>query len=243
MTTLIDAVGQASNALRAGDRRLLVIWQNPATKTFTRVGRLTERGDGSFEFSYVEGVDKLDGFRPISGFPRFGEVYASPTLSAFFANRVMSADRENFHQYLQWIGLNQVEPGRLPVELLVRTGGGRATDLFHIVEEPDFARSSFVSRFFVSGLWHADRTFERVAQLSPGDLLLLRPDVANPVNPFAIYLEIAEGEPIGWVPDWLCGELSFAEAGGYKLAAEVERVSVDAPNHLRVLCRVTAERA
>lgn len=238
--TILHNQSAAPGADSEVSRRLLLIWQDPQTHLFRRVGRLAEKRSGGYVFTYEPNIADEHGFSPIGAFPNFDDVYESPTLSAFFSNRVMSHGRANFDKYLEWVGLESTEPSQLPVELLIRTGGGRATDKFHVVEEPDWGAERFVSRFFVSGLVHVEGSDERVRRLSPGDPLYLRADDGNPVNPLALHLDTPSHEPLGWVPDWLCGELSSASSFGYQLSAEVERVNPDAPAHVRVLCRVTA---
>lgn len=221
-------------------RRLFLIWQNPDTRQFIRVGILTELVDGRYAFEYTDGANGND-FHPLVQFPDLNRTYVSDALPAFFVNRLMSKKRASYPAYLDAIGLDAAELAT-PMELLARTGGARATDTFHLVA--DFTADEngcIVGRFLASGVRHLDGAADALTHVRPGDLLKLRPDTANPVNKHAQLVCASTGDALGYVPDWLLGDLEelLQRACSYRVIAE--RVTPDADPHLRLLCRIEAQ--
>lgn len=235
MTLLID---RPAVFHEGGTRELLLIWQNRRTSRFSKVGILSV-SDAGFVFRYAEDARADPDFFPLDEFPRLDGEYASSSIPPFFANRIMSSARDSYDAYLGWLGLAQGSP-ELPLEILVRTGAGRATDTFHVVEMPSRGARIFISRFFVSGVRHQPRTPELLAVMSDGDPLILEPEPDNTKNPDAYRVLRRRGEPIGRIPDWLCGEIAELAGSGWRLDAVAEKVSPDAPPHIQVLCRITA---
>ena len=220
-------------------RRLFLIWQNPDTRQFIRVGVLSELVDGRYVFGYTAGA-QADGFHPLAQFPDLSKTYVSDALPAFFVNRLMSKKRQSYPDYLNAIGIES--PGLdTPMELLARTGGPRASDTFHLVD--DLAADEggrVVSRFLASGVRHVEGATDALSRVCSGDELELRPEAANPVNRRAQLVCAVSGEALGYVPDWLLGDLEnlLDRAKSYQVIAE--RVSPDEQPHLRLLCRVEA---
>lgn len=222
-------------------RQLMLVWQNPRTRTFSTVGRLEAFADGSFEFAYEPAAQEDPEFFPLDEFPDLSRRYGRRELPAFFSNRVMASDRPSFPDYLAFLNLdpNNVD---VPVEVLVRTGAPRATDTFHIVERPTSDARQFTSRFFVSGIRHTPGAASAIEELAAGDRLAFMHDHDNEHNPDAHVVVESEGRRIGWVPDWLCSDIARLRSDGWSLTASVERVNPQAPPHVRVLCRVDLTR-
>ena len=224
-------------------RRLLLVWQNPVTRKFATVAHLNQLDDGRFAFSYLEGVQSEEGFFPLDEYPDLDVTYLSDSLPVFFANRVMSSGRGSYAEYLDRLGLTSVASAEVPMEVLVRTGAGRATDTFHIVEAPSSRADRFESRFFVSGIGYIEGAVELVRSLQSGANLTLRPEPGNQANPRAVLLDAHDERPIGWVPDWLCDQVRTLMEDGFELRASVERINEAAPLRLQVLCRIDATKA
>ncbi|NQX17317.1 hypothetical protein [Rathayibacter sp. VKM Ac-2857] len=235
MTLLTEHRGVAVE--RAG-RELLLIWRNPSTRRFSKVGVLSVSTDG-FRFRYADQARSDPDFFPLDEFPRLEDDYSSSSMPPFFANRIMSPARTSYDDYLGWLAL-ELESPDLPVEILVRTGASRVTDTFHIVEKPSRGARTFVSRFFVSGVRHQPEHPVSVDALTTGERLMLDPDGGNAVNPEAYRVVSRRGVPIGWVPDWLCGEIDELASSGWRFDAIAEKVSPGAPAHVQVLCHVIA---
>jgi hypothetical protein len=223
-------------------RRLLLIWQNPKSQRFVRVGELDELADGRMAFSYLPGATADPDFFPLDEFPDRSRSYVSDGFPAFFANRVMSTRRVSYGAYRGWLGLDAAGAD-VPVEVLARTGGPRATDTFHVVDLPGVTEGRFESRFFVSGIRHVPGAAERLRTLQVGSELGLRDEPENPVNPEAVLVDAHQGLPVGWVPDWLVGELHILRDQGHRLRCSVERINVDAPPHLQLLVKITSDQS
>lgn len=246
MTVTIEDRTRGGSELARNERTLLLIWQD-SSRTFVRVGRLVARPDQSpaYTFSYEPGVAQLEGFQPITEFPDFAATYECESLPAFFQNRVMSSGRESYVEYLNLLGLQEDSP-ELPIEILVRTGGSRATDTYHVVECPPES-SEVLSRFFVSGLRHVEGVDALLSELKEGDRLGLERDLENETNPRAVLIVVRENRRIGFVPDWLLGDLypwlDGDVTGGEAVVERLNRGD-DVPWHLRLLCRIEkADRA
>ncbi|UTX53373.1 hypothetical protein [Leucobacter aridicollis] len=224
-------------------RELLLIWRNPETRKYSRVARLDLDPSEGFLFRYLEEAHSLEGFYPLDEYPELDTVYSSDSLPVFFTNRIMSPSRPGYDDYLKWLGLEDLSSNDIPLEVLARTGGGRATDTFHVVEAPSLLGGAFESRFFVSGLRHADVDLSIIKSVQAGDTLMLRPDPENPVNQLAMIIDTVTGQQLGWLPDWLCNEVAMLEANEWTLSLEVERVNPEAPPRSMVLCKLTAVSA
>ncbi len=228
--------------LSTSQRSLLLVWQNPASRRFIEVGRLDLLAEGKFAFHYVPS-DDAESF-VVDDYPDRDHVYVSDELPAFFSNRVMSSARSSYAQYLEWLGIEKnLEAMSLPIEVLARTGGSRVTDTFHVLDRPVKLPNSFSSRFFVSGISHTTEAEHVLAAITTGsELALLRED-DNPGNPRAVLINTSDDRKIGYVPDWLCGDIHGLLEDRWELSTVAERVNPDAPDHIKVLCRVDAVRA
>jgi len=228
--------------LSSSRRSLLLVWQNPSTRRFVKIGLFDALTDGRFAFRYLDDAWSDPAFQALVEFPESTGVYVSDELPAFLANRVLSADRSNFDDFLGWLGLDSVNPAEVPLEVLVRTGGGRATDTFHILEAPSVDDDVVTSRFFVSGIRYFEGADEAFRSVSAGDALQLELEESNALNPKAVLIDLADGRRVGYVPDWLCGEVHDRIKEGWDVTVIAERVNTDAPVHVRALCRIEARR-
>ena len=236
MATVL-AEARSSHA-SAGERRLLLIWQDPASRRLIKVARLSQIGDG-YKFEYLPGADE-PAFEPLQSFPDRNRVYWTANLPAFFKNRVMSRQRASFPHYAAWLGLDAGDD--VPFEVLARTGGERATDTFHVAEEPSVGADGLATiRFFASGLRHIEGAESHLLRLHAGDSLLVRPEPGNPVNHRALLIDVAANEPVGWVPDWLLDDVHRLRTVARSTQLVAERINLAAPPHLKLLCRLTAD--
>ncbi|CAO1648952.1 HIRAN domain-containing protein [Salinibacterium sp. NYA9b] len=227
----------------ASERSLLLIWQNPTSRLLTKVGQLDALAQGRFTFHYFKDAWADPQFQPLVEFPDKDRVYSSQELPAFFSNRIRSPERSGYGTYLRWLGIEGLQKQDVPLEVLARTGGGRATDTFHIVETPLRDSGRFTSRFFVSGVRYTADADCVLAGISSGDRLKLHLEGDNPVNIKAVIVDHTDGRKVGYVPNWLCDEVHDLVGAGWTVTAVAERVNRDAPAHARLLCKIEAIRA
>lgn len=217
-------------------RKLRLIWKDPVSSRYFQVGSFESLSDETYSFSYIPEAEDVDGFHSLVQFPDLRKTYISEVLPAFFANRVMSPKRPSYEQYLGWLGLGDDAP---PIEILARTGGGRVTDTFHLVDSFDLSDGVCEGRFFVSGIRHQDQEIS-LDSLHIGQELSLQPDPDNFINPLAILLT-ARGEQVGWVPDWLVDDVHYLREK-MAVTVHIEQINKDAPSRLAVLCRLSASK-
>ncbi len=237
-----ELLGSDQIDLTASRRALILVWQNPETRRFSKVGQIDALPHARIAFHYLPGAANVDGFVHLDEFPSFDGVYVSDEIPAFFANRILSADRRGYDKYLGWLGLSEYSANDIPFEVLARTGAGRATDTFHVVDMPVDDDDRFSSRFFISGIRYSPDADAAISTIRDGADLVLELDESNEANPKAVLIDTVEGTKLGYVPDWLCGDVHALVKSGWTLRAVAERVNADAPAHVRVLCRVEANR-
>lgn len=237
-----DAPSRAASMTAAPvARRLYLIWQNPQTRQFVRVGELSELTDGRYAFAYTRDAHHTKDFYPLTQFPDMSRIYMSASLPAFFVNRLMSRKRDSFPAYLHFLGIDSPDLDT-PMELLARTGGPRATDTFHLVDDMMHHTDGRVtSRFLASGVRYLDADGTRLTRVTVGQRLRLRADPTNPVNGRAQLICADSDEPVGYVPDWLLTDLEELQKRAQNLEVIAERVSPQAQPHLRLLCRIEAQ--
>lgn len=223
-------------------RRLTVLRQDRDTRRFVVLGTLVAETDGTYTFSYQSDVALDPDFRPIPGLPDPSRTYRSSELFAFFTNRVMSARRPDYPAFLQSVGLAEDEA--TPAEMLVRTAGCRATDTYQVVPEPTVEPDGSESRLFlVAGDRHVPGAIERVGTLVQGQALALRPDPTNAFDPDALLLDVASGQPVGYVPGYLCKYVhTHRDAGADVRVTVVKANGPDVPRHPQLLCRLRVHR-
>lgn len=238
----IEMLDLTTADLASSRRTLLLVWQDPSSGRFVKVGQIDALPGPRLAFHYLESAWEAPNFVPLVEYPERNVVYISNEIPAFFANRILSADRPGYGHYLEWLGIAGLDEDDIPFEVLARTGGSRATDTFHVVDAPTHDESRLTSRFFVSGIRHTDDVDAVLAALGSGDQLSLVLESENPKNPKAVLIDTINGRKIGYVPDWLCGDVHDRIRDGWQVTAVAERVNPDAPAHVRVLCRVDARR-
>jgi HIRAN domain-containing protein len=204
------------------------------------VGRLSREGS-EYVFTYTQGARSAEaaGFRPLSSFPDFDQVYVSAQLFPMFQNRLPPRSRPDYRDFIEWLDLEGGEAD--PLVMLARSGGQRETDMFEVFPIPEEnAEGRYRSTFFVHGLRHQGPSAEEeVRRLRPGDALAFEAERANPHDPreFRIHTGV-RGVEMGLVPRYLCQDLhALLSAAGEQAQARVQCVNLPpAPAQFRVLC-------
>lgn len=223
------------------DKTLYLAWQDKRmTRGWYPVGRLDVRADDhSYRFRYTQGAKRAcanAGFETLPDFPRWDQDYRSPELFPLFKNRVISAKRRDFEDYLRMLDLTATAE---PEEILEVAGGYRATDSFEvfprILRRPD---GFFSCRFFLHGWRHVNGpALDRIATLEAGEPLYVTLELTNPVSRLAVQIQTRDYYLIGWAPRYLVNDLVHAITGSPgDYSARVVRVNpVPAPSKQRLL--------
>lgn len=228
-------------------RTLFLAWQDPHGQRWYPIGRLRSNGR-RFVFVYTQGAleaQQADQFPPLAAFPDLRGVYQSDSLFPLFTNRLMRASRADYPLFLQWLGVPQANA--MPLVVLARGGGRRATDTLEVFSCPEeLADGSYETWFFPQGFIHVPKELpERAERLVPGERLLVTGDCPNVFDSNALALRTSETSPggvhvVGYCPRFLRGEiLRQMTSGDDAWSVTVERVNLPpAPMQFRVLCRL-----
>ena len=200
-------------------------------------------GGGSYyRFAYIAGAERAAreaGFAPLPGFPEFGQIYESGQLFAVFRNRVMSAHRASFGDYLESLALPAEY--REPIHIMAVTGGRRRTDSYEVFPKIEPASEGhFELSFFLHGIQYHDGAAERVASLEPGERLSLVREQKNAGTGLpALRVETLQGQPIGYTPNYMVSDFQYIRENClYPEDLNVVRVNANNPLDSRVLVHV-----
>lgn len=230
-------------------RTLFLAWQDSVSRAWYPVGRLTVDA-GVYQFVYTRGArlaQEERSFQPFEPFMRLDTVYESNELFPLFANRIPAPSRPDYGSFVEYLSFSK-DPDD-PVALLARSGGRRATDSFEVFPCPELDdNGEYHIHFFAHGLRHfPDSSMERIAQLKPGEPLLLAHDFQNTHDPNALLLrtnDAFEGDRhlVGFCPRYLLPDVSqVVECCLDPLMVTVQRVNLPpAPLQLRLLCNLTS---
>lgn len=213
---------------------LIVAWQHPTSRLIEPVGLLEHGLAVGYRFRYLRRASEVPSFQPFLGFPNLAETYTSARLFPLFAQRIMSPRRPDYGSFLHQLHL---DANASPWEQLARSEGRRTGDTVQVFPIPlVMADGSTVCQFLVHGIRHV--TGGVLPPLRPAEVLTLRADPSNRVNPNAVLVCTAEGTPLGYVPGLLLEHLRAVQSAG-PLRLSVEHTNgVEAPVHLRLLARM-----
>lgn len=220
-------------------KALYVTWQDPDTRQWYPVGRLTHK-NGTYEFAYTRGAKASKKFVPFGRMLDLGTVYLSNELFPLFANRMLPKSRPEYRDYLSWLGLEEGSADE--IEVLARSGGQRATDSLEIVPCPEpTSDNNYVAYFFAHGLRHmSEKDQQRVTTLNVSERVFLMRDVQNKADPMALLLRTDDPmSMVGYVPRYYSAEFSTVmdRVGQEPVRVSVERVNPSAPSNFRLLCK------
>ncbi len=224
---------------------LIVTWRRPSDRAYLPLGRLIS-GLGpdqpEYEFVFLSGVkDALaEGLGPLLAFPDINRVYRSDELFPFFQNRVMQPSRPDYSRFIQSLAL---EPDHAtPMDILIRTGGGRVTDPFEIFECPVRRENlqPYSTHFLAHGLSHlANSSLDRITTLQPNERLYVMHDCQNEYDGRALALRSDDRVIVGYLPGFLLGEaLQLWNQCQYISCHVVKANPRTIPLQQRLLCRL-----
>lgn len=213
-------------------------WQDPVSRLWFVVGRLSQVDEG-YEFAYTEGATKSSNFILFPGMEALDKKYFSPNLFPLFANRLLSKNRKEYKEFIDWLELPVDQ--RSPLDILSRSGGARATDSFQVFRQVKVSENScFSTVFFLHGLSHVGKNAaDRVLALEEGEELRLGLDIQNPVDINSVMVLAKPTEVIGFLPRYLAKDIgTLLQHDPQSLRATVVARHDHAPRHYRLLCRL-----
>jgi hypothetical protein len=224
---------------------LIVTWRKPSDRAYIPLGRLIS-GLGpdqpEFEFAFLNGVEDAlsQGLGPLLAFPDITRVYRSDALFPFFQNRVMQPSRPDYSEFVRSLAL---EPDHAtPMDILIRTGGGRVTDPFEIFECPvrNEILQSYKTHFLVHGLSHlSDLSLHRISTLEPEQRLYVMHDCQNEYDDRALALRTDDRVIVGYLPGFLLGEALQLWNQCQDILCQVAKANPPTlPLQQRLLCRL-----
>lgn len=225
-------------------KSLFLAWQTPSDSMHSRawfpVGQLDAEPDSSrYRFRYTHGAitaQQKVGFKPLLAFPEFNKVYESSDLFPLFMNRVLSPNRSDFQEYIQWLDLDRGHAD--PISILSVSGGERVTDNLEVFPKVTAdINGHFHLRFFLHGLRHlGSQAIERASKLEPGEKLRILVELNNPATRLAVPLLTEDYQMLGWAPRYLVEDLINCVPNASELTATVARINADgAPLNQRIL--------
>lgn len=223
-------------------KALYVAWQEPESRRWLAVGRLTQE-DGKYKFVYTKGAKETKSFKPFGRMLNLDAAYVSDVLFPLFANRVLPKSRPEYGDYLRWLGLDESEHNEL--EVLARSGGSRATDTLEIFPCPEPTKDkNYEVYFFSHGVRHLQPQDQaKVNELKVGERLYLMRDLQNEHDATAFLMRTSDPiSCVGYCPRYYSAEFShlLESVGAESVRVTVEQVNLDAPMQLRLLCKVSA---
>lgn len=223
-------------------RKLLLFWQNPATRLWITVG-LLEQFCGSYFFKYSKSARTAcdaGEFVPFGVMRDLSKVYEAKELFPIFKNRLLAKSRPEYAEYLSW--LNLTKDSATDMDELSRSGGIRATDQLQLFPYPLADNGAYRAEFFVHGVRYlTPEQIERIALLKSGDELFLMKDTQNRIDSWALAIR-TEDPPtiIGYCPGFFVKDFSQLLDLQYpqNVKLSVSKVNLTAPLQLRLLCKL-----
>jgi hypothetical protein len=219
---------------------LFLAWQDPGRRSWFPIGKLSTDGD-AYEFVYTKGA-LISGFQTLGQMADLHRRYRSTVLFPLFSNRLLSRRRPEYRSLLEWVNLSEGED--TPIQILARTEGVRGTDTLTVFPRPEPDKDgTYRVHFFSHGIQYLRQdSIEAINALQPGTRLFVLLDVQNEHDEFAIALR-TDLPPmlVGYCPRYLARDfrqiIAPADDPG-SVQVRIQRVNVDAPLQLRMLCTI-----
>lgn len=231
---------------------LVVTWQHPVTRATTPIGLLSQEVDG-YLFRYLQRAVSVDGFRALISFPDLDRTYRSRELFPLFAQRAMEDPRRrDYRNYLAHLGLLE---DASPWDQIVRSSGDSAGDTIKVSPMPVLIDGSWYCVSTVAGIKYmtsksvdvdgqtrGPHTWEdlarRLSHLGIGEQVRLIHESSNLFSDAATLVATLDGEPFGYLPDWLAHMvLPYLEQDA-SVALIDQAIEVDERWYVRVLIRL-----
>ena len=222
--------------------KLIVAWKNPKNSKWTPIGNLEYKND-TYYFNYTNGA-KDSSFQPFGQMNELEKVYSSQNLFPIFKNRLLTKNRPEYEDYLNWLDIDKSDNELIE---LSRSRGIRATDNLQLFPTPQKnTNGDYEVLFFSHGISHiSEHYIKRLSQLKNNDRLLILKDVQNEIEPLALALR-TEDDPIellGYCPSFLVKDFYqlMKFNGDESVSITIQKVNIDAPLQLKLLCKFTTK--
>lgn len=222
-------------------KSLYLAWQDQETRRWLPVGCLT-CNERLYKFYYTKGAEVSNNFLPFGRMTDLKAVYESNELFPLFANRLLTPNRPEYKEFIDWLGLSDSIVD--PFVVLALTGGIRGTDNLEVFPCPKPMNGRYEIKFFNHGLRYAPEVaVERVNKLVHGDKLFLMHDLQNSFDSFALALRTDDPATIiGYCPRYFVKDfhhvINTCELSDVRVT--VEKVNIGAPLQYKLLCKFTA---
>jgi len=224
-------------------RELILSWQDMKSREWFAVGRLSFI-DNKYKFGYTSGAlnAKKAGFLGLAGMNEFSKIYRSDKIFPVFQNRILNKSRPDRSEFLDWLNIDLDNYSQL--EELARTGGIKATDSLRLYPVPYAIDGKYVVNFFAHGVSHLIESYKKRAnELLPGEKLYMCADLENEYDKNALILRTKDPiEVVGFCPKFFAEDFyTVFEASKKCFSINLVRVNMDAPEQLRLLCKLSCE--
>ncbi len=180
-------------------QRALLVWMGVGARLRRAVGVLQRQRDG-IHFSYTTDSDdfqlaRSEGFGGYPGLP----IDREPGAQAFqHFERRLPFGRSDFGKLLQTFGLGELGAGSDRFSILTFMGARIARDSFGLLETFEGFAPPFSYIFDVAGFRHY---FDKVSNLpTAGQNLRLVREPSNEYDPYAVRVEMEDGNLLGRIP-------------------------------------------
>jgi hypothetical protein len=228
-----------------------VAWQDPGTREWHTIARLSHSTADQYEFGFTRGAEKLrDVAKQLFNSNLEGHFF-STGLTALFRNKIPPRSRSDFSKLANWLNLTGKESD---FEMLGKFGLFPGTDGLLVYPAPLVGQGRYSIEFFIHGIRHTHGdsqarhlhgdvlTWCETAKV--GDQLYALLDVQNQFDANSVALRADGGTiAVGYVPRFyasdlrlILGQPEFAKSARFELL----RNNVDAPLQFRMLCRFTS---
>ncbi len=221
---------------------LFVAWQDLESRHWFVVGRLT-RNARRFHFTYTHGATLATKFTPFGRMSDLYSSYESEELFPLFTDRLLAKNRPEYEDYGRWLNLPK-SASLDPFDELSRTGGIRATDPLAVFSCPKpQSDGTYALSFFSHGIRYLPKESQQfVGNLDAGRQLFLMLDNQNEADVLAVEMRTDPPMIVGFVPRYYAEDFRTLTEGKLvsRVKVWVEKVNLDAPIQLRLLCTIKA---
>jgi hypothetical protein len=234
-----------------GIQMLFIAWQHAESRRVYPVARLRLLASGQYELVYVRAVTEAceHGFAGLPGFENLERRYVSRELPAIFTKRP-ARGRSVARDRAMELGQGTLDAA--PISLFVPLPDGAVMRLEAFAPPLPLSVANRAPKrhwgvFAARGVGRIPGTSQAIETLAAPEPLTLAAQRDNPHNPNALLLLLADGTPIGYVPDYFANEMAAAGQGPTTLQVEVlhrERLNFPPAEPVyQVLCRYTCDAA